>query len=70
MNKPCQHERLQFLSGDYYVACKDCLATWMRRGPDRPEYDGNGKIGGAPDLANQGFLPDGLLRVIQRKAAP
>jgi|SRR5579863_7168928 len=54
----CMHERLRFNSGDYYVTCCGCHATWMRKSRGtRPEhgYDSQGRvIGAAPEEANQG----------------
>lgn len=54
----CDHEILQFNSGDYYLTCTTCKASWMRRDPARREYgeaaDGT-KIGAAPELSNIGF---------------
>jgi hypothetical protein len=54
----CRHEELWFNSGDYYINCWKCGASWMRRDPTRGneyrEICGE-KIGAAPELANQGF---------------
>jgi hypothetical protein len=51
----CQHNRLAFGSGDYYIFCQDCSRSWMMCDSSRAEYgngpDGN-RIGGVPELAN------------------
>ncbi len=54
----CQHDELQFQSGDYYVACTKCHAKWGRLTMNRPEYgvDAEGKpIGCAPEECSPGF---------------
>lgn len=53
----CEHESLVFSSGDYYVFCDACHASWMRKSWTKLEYgsDEDGKqCGGAPELANKG----------------
>ena len=32
--KECQHERLDFGSGDYYIFCHDCGRAWRIEGDD------------------------------------
>ncbi len=54
----CDHPKLQFGSGDYYIFCQACGGRWVRTGHDRPEYgiDKDGKeVGGNPSVANQGI---------------
>ena len=50
----CLHPELWFASGDYYVRCLGCHASWGKLSNDgRPEYgeiDGK-KIGCAPEQA-------------------
>jgi hypothetical protein len=62
----CQHDRLNFGSGDYYVMCVDCGAVWARMSGRRPEYGVgiHGKmIGTDPNSCTPGFKQDGALRV-------
>lgn len=71
----CTHAKLQFNSGDYYISCVGCQATWMLRARDgRPEYglDGDGKrVGAAPDEANKGPPPaPGFRAVVGRGQEP
>lgn len=63
----CNHPRLQFNSGDYYLTCRDCGARWARIGyiTDQPEYGVDAKgfhIGARPDLANAGFTETDPMR--------
>jgi hypothetical protein len=54
----CQHERLYFGSGDYYVMCELCDASWARINGRQPEYgfDVNGKpIGADPNACDPDF---------------
>ncbi len=54
----CQHDELQFNSGDYYVTCTKCSARWGRLAPDRYEYgkDVSGNpIGCCPEACTPGF---------------
>lgn len=65
----CQHERLRFFSGDYYLQCLDCPRHWAAMNPAQPEYatDQDGRaIGADPAMTNQGFVPGGKsdLRVV------
>lgn len=65
----CQHDRLYFGSGDYYVFCMNCNAFWARMGIGRMEYgkDANGcEIGADPLAANKKFVSDLKLRVIEK----
>ena len=39
--KDCDHARLTFGSGDYYIFCADCPAKWGALNPNIPEYDFN-----------------------------
>ena len=53
----CDHGILHFGSGDYYLFCDGCGASWMRRGSNKQEYgvDKDGKpIGAAPEESNKG----------------
>jgi len=70
----CVHARLQFNSGDYYVACVDCGAMWMRKSRGlQPEYgfDHQGRrIGAAPEESNIGCQPaPGLREVVPTRPA-
>lgn len=35
----CDHHRLRFGSGDYYVFCAECLTTWVKTKPGTDEPD-------------------------------
>lgn len=62
----CQHNRLHFGSGDYYLMCADCDGLWARMSGRQPEYgkDAKGRnIGAHPGSANQGFVADVQFRV-------
>ena len=69
-DKPCQHTRLRFNSGDYYIACVDCPSRWATISHGRPEYgeDKDGRaIGADPSVANQGFEQHGDHRDIRQQ---
>jgi len=57
----CQHPQLWFYSGDYYVRCATCHATWGRLKFGQQEYGMvNGQpVGCSPEAANHGFVNDG-----------
>lgn len=60
----CNHKRLYFGSGDYYLFCKECHRNWAVMG-DGPEYvEINGKWHGAnPDFCAPDFRDDTADRV-------
>jgi hypothetical protein len=54
----CTHDKLQFGSGDYYILCRACGASWMRRGAMKQEHGVDAKgtpIGAAPEESNKGL---------------
>lgn len=65
----CQHDRLHFGSGDYYVMCADCGGVWARMSGHQAEYgtDANGKtIGAHPGSCDPDFRQaDAGMRVKQ-----
>lgn len=52
----CEHTRLHFGSGDYYVICADCHQYWVALKPNHVND-------GVPDQGRYGFLMDGKFRV-------
>lgn len=52
----CEHEEIQFNSGDYYIYCLGCGSKWVRHNLHDMEYtisDGRA-IGADPSAANKG----------------
>ena len=35
----CDHKRLRFGSGDYYVFCTDCITAWVKTKPGTDQAD-------------------------------
>ncbi len=35
----CDHTRLRFGSGDYYVFCTDCITAWVKTKPGTDQPD-------------------------------
>jgi hypothetical protein len=35
----CDHKRLRFGSGDYYVFCTDCITAWVKIKPGTDQLD-------------------------------
>jgi hypothetical protein len=62
----CQHDNLQFNSGDYYLTCVLCGARWGRiNNLKQPEYglDKDGKpVGCTPEEANNGWYDQNQIR--------
>jgi hypothetical protein len=58
--RQCRHEELTFGSGDYYLFCNACGATWMTKSVADAQHgefgvtkDGR-RVGGCPQEANKG----------------
>lgn len=68
----CQHDRLHFGSGDYYVMCEQCGCVWGKLNGRQPEYglDERGKqIGCDPLACDTSFVADGTRRVTVNTAS-
>lgn len=66
MADPCQHKRLHFTSGTYYLFCADCGAKWCRHAIGKPEYS---DAGGASPEASWGEHVQNVVRVAPHVAA-
>ena len=64
----CQHEHLQFQSGDYYITCMHCHLKWATVNAFQAEngYNSDDKLVGTdPTVANKGFTDLGGIRKIK-----
>ena len=63
MDTNCEHKRIYFASGDYYIYCTDCSARWVMTDPQgvgddpmpKPE---NSNIGSAALLSGEERFTD------------
>ena len=46
----CEHETLQFSSGDYYIFCVDCGGKWCAHNASSREYDSLTGVGADPNV--------------------
>jgi hypothetical protein len=59
MKEQCQHERLHFGSGAYYLFCNKCTRKWIAWKPNATEVGG--------DVDARGDLVTGEFRIKEKK---